>query len=69
MRPLEARWLQEMPWFLKLREIELYAVIHRDFPGDEIDDWWCARFMRDRKRKIEQDVPFIDFDFASLAAD
>jgi hypothetical protein len=59
--------LQELPWFLKLREIELYGVIHRDFDVNAIDNAWCARFMRDRKAKIEHDVPFVDFDFASLA--
>ena len=52
---------------MKAREIELYAVLHRDFDVNNIDHWWCARFMRDRKYKIEHDVPFIDFDFESLA--
>jgi Ser/Thr protein kinase RdoA (MazF antagonist) len=66
--PFDARWLQQIPHFLKLREIELYAVIHRDFDVNAIDNAWCARFMRDRQRKIEQHVPFIDFDFKSLAA-
>lgn len=64
---LDPRWLKEIPAFLKLREIELYAVMHRDFDVHNIDHWWCARFMRDRKDKIEHDVPFIDFDFESLA--
>jgi Ser/Thr protein kinase RdoA (MazF antagonist) len=64
---LDPAWLQELPWFLKLREIELYGVIHRDFDVNAIDNAWCARFMRDRKAKIEHDVPFVDFDFASLA--
>ena len=50
------------------RCIELYAVVFRDFDVSNIDDWWIARFMKDRKYKIEHDVPFIDFDFASLAA-
>lgn len=64
--PLEGQWLKEIPYFLKLREIELYAVMHRDFDVNNIDHWWCARFMQDRKRRIEQDVPFIEFDFESL---
>ena len=53
---------------MKAREIELYAVLHRDFDVNNIDHWWCARFMRDRKYKIEHDVPFIDFDFELLSA-
>jgi Ser/Thr protein kinase RdoA (MazF antagonist) len=64
--PLDPKWLQEIPYFLKLREIELYAVMHRDFDVDNIDNEWCARFMRNRKARIEQDVPFIDFYFESL---
>jgi len=27
---------------------------------------WIANFMRDRKTNIEQDLPFIDFDFEGL---
>lgn len=68
VRPLDPVWLKEIPSFLKLRELELYAVIHRDFEVSHIDNWWCARFMRDRKDKIEQDRPFIAFDFESLVA-
>ena len=64
---LDPKWLKEIPCFLKVREIELYAVMHRDFDVSDIDNEWCARFMRDRKYKIEHDVPTIDFDFESLA--
>jgi Ser/Thr protein kinase RdoA (MazF antagonist) len=64
---LDPQWLREIPNFLKLRELELYAVVHRDFDVNNIDHPWVARFMRDRKAKIEQDAPFIDFDFESLA--
>lgn len=65
--PLDSRWLKEIPHFLKIREIELYAVMYRDFDLQDIDDEWCARFMHDRKNRIEHDVPLIDFDFASLS--
>jgi Ser/Thr protein kinase RdoA (MazF antagonist) len=65
---LDPRWLKEIPCFLKLREIELYAAMHRDFDVSNIENAWCARFMRDRKYKIEHDVPFIDFDFGLLVA-
>ena len=64
---LDPTWLKEIPYFLKLREIELYAVIHRDFDVNNIDDAWCARFMQDRKQKIETEAPFINFDFESLS--
>ena len=63
---LDLQWLVEIPHFLKLREIDLYAVIHRSFDVNNIDNWWADRFMRDRKYKIEHDVPYIDFEFKSL---
>lgn len=64
---LDAKWLKEIPVFLKMREIELYAVVHRDFDVNNIDNEWCAHFMRGRKERIENDVSFMDFDFESLA--
>jgi amicoumacin kinase len=64
---LDPAWMNEIPYFLKLREIELYAVIHRDFDVDHIDNAWCANFMKNRKQKIEQNIPFIDFEFESVA--
>ena len=64
---IEGELLKEIPSFLKLREIDLYAVIHRSFDVDNIDDPWVANFMRNRKERIENEIPFIDFDFASLA--
>lgn len=83
---LDDTWLKEIPHFLKLRELELYAVVHRDFEINDVEHWslenfkrirgfdvdnsghmWIASFMRDRKTNIEQDRPFIEFDFESLA--
>lgn len=60
---LDPAWLKEIPAFLKMREIELYAVMFRDFAGETMDNEWCARFMHGRKSKIEQGVPYVDFDF------
>jgi Ser/Thr protein kinase RdoA (MazF antagonist) len=58
-------WLAEIPNFLKLREIELYAVIHRDFDVERgglaaIDDEWCANYMAGRKERIEAGVPWVE---------
>jgi Ser/Thr protein kinase RdoA (MazF antagonist) len=63
---LDPIWLKEMPHFLKLREIELYAVIHRSFDVDQIDNAWCATFMQGRRERIEQDMPYVEFDFEPL---
>jgi len=64
---LDPQWLREMPAFLKLREIDLYGVIHRSFNIDEVDDPWIIHYMTGRKELIENDVPYIDYDFDSLA--
>lgn len=64
---IDAMWLKQIPYFLKLREIELYAVIHRSSDVDNLEDAWDANYMRNRKYKIENDAPYIDFDFESLA--
>ena len=57
-------WLAELPAFLKLREIELYAQLHREFDIEHggleaIDDEWCATYMQGRKERIESDAPWV----------
>jgi Ser/Thr protein kinase RdoA (MazF antagonist) len=65
---LDPVWLAELPHFMKLREIDLFASIHFSFEdGDNPDHPWCARYMKGRRERIEGDVPFIDFDWNSLA--
>ena len=64
---LEAGWLEEIPFFLKLREIDLFAeILFAD--GEDPAHPWSRRYMRGRRERIEDDVPFIDFDWESLAA-
>lgn len=63
---LEPKWLREIPAFMKIRELELYAVIHRDFDVENIDNDWIANFMRGRRQRILAGLPFIEFDFATL---
>jgi Ser/Thr protein kinase RdoA (MazF antagonist) len=65
---LDPEWLREIPHFLKMREIDLYAVVHRSFDVSNLDDPWCARYMHNRKDRIEHGVPYIDFDFETLKA-
>jgi Ser/Thr protein kinase RdoA (MazF antagonist) len=65
---LDPSWLAELPHFLKLREIDLFAVIQHDFPNGEYVEYpWCASFMRDRRERIAEEVPFIEFEWESLA--
>ena len=64
---IDAGWLGEIPHFLKLREIDLYAVIHRSFDVENLEDAWCARYMENRKGRIEAGIPYVDYDFDRLA--
>ncbi len=64
---LDEAWLREIPSFLKLREIDLYGVIHRSFDVDNLEDPWVAMYMQDRKQRIEGGLPFLNFEFSSLA--
>ncbi len=58
---LDRAWLREVPHFMKLREIDLYAIISRDFDSLE-GDGWVATFMRGRKERIEAGVPYVEMD-------
>ena len=61
---IDTFWLSQIPIFLKTREIDLYFIIKDE--GIEDSNDWCRRFMKDRRRKIADDEPVIDLDFASL---
>ena len=63
---LAASWLPEIPYFLKLREIDLYAVIHRSFDVNAIDNQWVAQFMTGRRQRLVEGIPFLDVDFRTL---
>lgn len=63
---LDPYWLELMPCFLKLREIVLYAVIHMGFDVDNLDDPWCKSYLNGRKEKIENNIPYLDFNYLKL---
>jgi len=63
---LDPEWLAELPYFLKLREIDLYAQIHFSFDVENLTDEWNIRYMQGRKERIDADLPYIDFDWESL---
>ncbi|HRW78150.1 MAG TPA: phosphotransferase [Candidatus Sabulitectum sp.] len=60
---LSPRWLATIPLFLSIRELDLYAVIHRSMNLNDLDPW-CAAFMKDRRGRIEAGEPFLDLDFS-----
>ena len=56
-------WIKRIPLFLKLREMELYLVIHRSFDMKNLNDPWAKWYMEGRKEKIENDIPYLEYDF------
>jgi amicoumacin kinase len=66
---LDPSWLETIPLFLKVREIELFGVLHRSFDNpEEVDNAWIKSFMEDRRSRIEADTPYVDFNFTQVAA-
>lgn len=63
---LDPVWLKEIPHFLKLREIDLYAMIHRSMGPGSYEDDWVRRYMDGRKARLDAEKPFVEFDFQSL---
>jgi Ser/Thr protein kinase RdoA (MazF antagonist) len=63
---LNPAWFKEIPYFLKLREIDLYAVIHRSWGPGPYEGEWTRNFMHGRKERLDAGLPFVDFDFQSL---
>lgn len=61
--PTEGLMLQQMPLFLKLRELSLYAVVHAFMDLDDLD-WFPARFMEGRRARIEAGKPYLSIDFS-----
>lgn len=63
---LDPIWFKEIPYFLKLREIDLYAVIHRSWGPGPYEDAWTRGYMVGRKARLDAGLPFVDFDFKSM---
>ena len=62
---LDAFWLSQLPHFLKLLEIGVYAEV-RTYHDPADTESWVGKFMANRKFRIEHDVPYIDIDFEQL---
>ena len=70
---LHQRWLATLPDFMTMREIDLYAVIHRSYGAaaaepETLPHDWTRRFMVGRRARIEAGLPYVDFDFTTLGS-
>jgi Ser/Thr protein kinase RdoA (MazF antagonist) len=57
--PLDGRWLVAVPDLLKLREIDTYALTLHHQGESYRDDPWSARYMVDRRARIEAGIPYL----------
>lgn len=64
--PLDLKWFREIPLFLKRRELDLYAVIHRSFDLENLDDPWCIWYLDGRAERLAAREPYLAFDFAGF---
>jgi len=64
---LDPAWLKEIPHFLKLREIDMVALIHRSFDVHNLSDPWVAWFMDGRMTRMARGEPYNPVDFTQFA--
>ena len=57
-------WLEQLPLFLKLLEINIYDLVANFFPDDA--DEWVMKFMPGRKERLENDTPYVELDYSML---
>lgn len=61
---LDPFWFEQLPIFLKLREIILYVVIYRsEYPNFSE---WGQNYINQYKSRIENNIPFVDVNFTEL---
>lgn len=54
---LDPFWIQQMPYFLKMREFTLYIVIYESYTKETLDAW-ATRYLEKHKPRLEQGLPF-----------
>ncbi len=58
-------WLEYIPDFLMLRNLDLYARVHHDIPAEEWD-WWCQRLVNGVRDRRVTGAPLLAVDFSAL---
>jgi Ser/Thr protein kinase RdoA (MazF antagonist) len=61
---LSTFWLRQIPRFLKLKELCIYATLI-GHPDIELTDTWVGRFMCGRPERVANDIPYVDIDFTT----
>jgi len=63
--PLSKFWLEQLPLFLQLLEINVYDVVAKSYPDDAGE--WTMKFMPGRKERIESDMPYVNLNISALS--
>jgi Ser/Thr protein kinase RdoA (MazF antagonist) len=58
-------WLGQIPQFLKLKELCIYADLI-DHPQASQPGNWVGDFMRGRSRRIAENLPYVELEFSRL---
>lgn len=53
-------WIGQLPHFLKLVEIGVYAMLAKRYDPVATEDTWVAAFMRDREQRIRAGIPYME---------
>lgn len=53
-------WLNELPYFMKLRDITLYTVFHKKFYQSRLQRY--SKLLNGIRTRIEQEVPIVFLD-------
>lgn len=61
-KELSLYWVTQIPRFLKLKELCVYAPLI-GHPEINLPDSWVGRFMCGRAERIANDIPYVDIDF------
>ncbi|MGB3092665.1 MAG: hypothetical protein WBC42_05590, partial [Candidatus Zixiibacteriota bacterium] len=62
---LDARWPKQISSFLRLRMISKYILHYPEWKSGRLSEKGKSAFM-EWKRKIENDIPYLDVDFSEL---
>ncbi|MEW5869833.1 MAG: phosphotransferase [Chloroflexota bacterium] len=64
-KPMRIFWMQQLPHFVKLLEISIYAELYRDYDPATAGEW-VNKFMLGREQCIRQGVPYVSLDFDGI---
>jgi len=62
---IDRKWLSEIPYFLKLRDLTLYCALNQKFEPEDMTEA-LKKIIGSIKDRIENDIPVVDIDFTEF---